>query len=283
MKGSASTLIKVREDTMQATMDSTMQLSLFAAIRSASKPAPATVGRRPQTKTADPERAKWKAMPLTGVDGVYYISRAAPGLAVIPDMGEDGTGEDGTGEWTAGELWGVMRTRDGKLVVKPGYELEKAQRMALEVASGKMKDKILRCAQNDTSTAQDAVSTAQGAIGFAQEIVSAVANMTKVVRIEAGQDGRTMTVGEILAMDDGGEGERYIVGQYEGPEYSPFRPKRGSVQDVPMVMQDVHDVERWAEAASLALEHCERWPIGIWSENDREVIAIVYEDEFGFV
>lgn len=87
-----------------------------------------------------------------------------------------------------------------------------------------------------------------------------------------------MTVAEILAME---AEEPLTVGQYDGPEFSPWQPKRG--EDVTMALADRHFIDRWDEAARLALAHSDRAPIGIWSAMDRGVIAIVHQEEFWFL
>lgn len=254
MKGKATTAGPTQmEDTMQTTMQTTtMQLSLFAASRSM---AGGTNNRRPAGKRPRKEEERtWKAMPLSGAEGVYYVHADAPGLAVTPAMGETESGE-----WTMGEGWGVVKRRDGKVLVPPVHALEEAQRRALEMAGGK----------------RSGATQGHGDAGTQREEGERVRTQMRV------NEGEWKPVSALLAMT-GADRELMAVGQYEGPQWSPFRPKRaGGMKDMELaqVMADRHDVKGWKMALALALVYCDRAPIGIWSEEDLHLLAIVHGQE----
>lgn len=237
---------------MQTTMQTTMQLSFFAASRSM---AGGPNNRRPAGKRPRKEEERtWKAMPLSGAEGVYYVHADAPGLAVTPAMGETESGE-----WTVGEGWGVVKRSDGRVLVQPVHALEEAQRRALEMAGGKVTRR-----QGDKVTRQP-----EGEAG------ERVRTQMRV------NEGEWKPVSELLAMT-GADRELMAVGQYEGPQWSPFRPKRaGGMKDMDLaqVMADRHDVRGWKMALALALVYCDRAPIGIWSEEDLHLLAIAHGQE----
>lgn len=255
---------------MEDTMQSTMQLSFFAASRSM---AGGPNNRRPAGKRPRKEEERtWKAIPLSGAEGVYYVHADAPGLAVTPAMGETESG------WTVGEGWGVVKRNDGRVLVQPVHALEEAQRRALEMAGGKVTrrqgDKV-RGGQGDKVTPVGYDRERHSDAGTQGEAAERVRTQMRV------NEGEWKPVSELLAMT-GAARELMAVGQYEGPQWSPFRPKRaGGMKDMELaqVMADRHDVKGWKMALALALVYCDRAPIGIWSEEDLHLLAIVHGQE----
>lgn len=250
---------------MEDTMQSTMQLSFFAASRSM---AGGPNNRRPAGKRPRKEEERtWKAIPLSGAEGVYYVHADAPGLAVTPAMGETESG------WTVGEGWGVVKRNDGRVLVQPVHALEEAQRRALEMAGGSGRVRPGR--QGDTVTQSGGRVRPLGDTETQGEAAERVRTQMRV------NEGEWKPVSELLAMT-GADRELMAVGQYEGPQWSPFRPKRaGGMKDMDLaqVMADRHDVKGWKMALALALVYCDRAPIGIWSEEDLHLLAIVHGQE----